>query len=66
MKRLLDTTGFSRVVLQFQPKGSTETLLDTTGFSRVVLQFQPNEVAKISIHKKSIHWLWRGLKSLQD
>jgi len=43
---LLDTTDFSRVVLQFQPKSQRADFPDTTGFSRVVLQFQPNDAAK--------------------
>ena len=36
-----DTIGFSRMVLQFQPKRGPEKETDTIGFSRMVLQFQP-------------------------
>jgi hypothetical protein len=37
----LDTTGFTPVVLQFQPWRDNLTALDATGFTPVVLQFQP-------------------------
>jgi hypothetical protein len=39
---IFDTTGFSRVVFQFQPKEQAKELTDTTDFSRVVLQFLPD------------------------
>ena len=40
--RQAHTTGFSRVVFQFQPKRKLlKVRPDTTGFSRVVFQFQP-------------------------
>jgi len=39
---IYDTTGFSRVVPQFQPSPEYDRSLDTTGFSRVVSQFQPS------------------------
>jgi hypothetical protein len=38
----VDTIGFSRVVLQLQPKRKLTMIPpDTTGFSRVVRQLQP-------------------------
>jgi hypothetical protein len=42
-KRASDTTDFSRVVFQFQPKSAAGLVisLDTTDFSRVVFHFRP-------------------------
>ena len=37
-----DTTGFSRVVFQFNLESNNSRFLDTTDFSRVEFQFQPD------------------------
>jgi hypothetical protein len=38
----VDTTGFSRVVFQFNWRAKQQRFLDTTDFSRVEVQFLPN------------------------
>jgi hypothetical protein len=48
----VDTTGFSRVVVQLQPTTGV-SVSDTTGFSRVVVQFQPTTPAWLSDNTKA-------------
>jgi len=44
---LRDTTGFSRVEIQFQPNPVPHrTRHDTTGFSRVEIQFPPGRISR--------------------
>ena len=58
MVKNLDTTCFSRVVLQFQPsQGLVNPLTDTTDFSRLELQLRPlgeEKWQKLKLHPTKV------------